>query len=277
MSIQIDPYTVIFSLYGQYVLPRGGEIWIGSLVRALTALDFNPGTVRAIVSRMKHKGLLQNRRMGRHSFYRLTDAGLQQVREGSDRTFGPPNEWDEQWTVVTYSVPEKYRERRETLRRSLTWFRFGALAPGIWISPHPLSSKAKNKWQRLEVWKYLYIFKAEYLQPSDGQILVSHAWPHLPEIGERYQAYVAKYEPVLRRFEAGNLKDEECFATRLRGLFEFVSITLEDPALPLSLLPEDWSRPSAQLIFQELLSALTKPAERFFDMIYGIEQETNGN
>lgn len=272
MSTQIDPYTVIFSVYGQYVLPRGDEVWIGSLIRALAALDFNPGTVRAIISRMKSKGLLQNRRVGRHSFYRLTDVGLQQVRYGEDRTFGPSDdEWDGRWTVVTYLVPEKYREHREILRRSLAWFGFGALAPSIWISPYPLSAEAETKWRRHEVWKYLYIFRAEYLKPGDMQTLVSHAWPHLPEIGGRYRAYAAKYEPILHRFETGDLQDEECFAARLRSLFEFVAINLEDPALPPSLLPEDWPRPSARALFKELLSALTEPAERFFDAICQVE------
>jgi phenylacetic acid degradation operon negative regulatory protein len=60
LGTQVHPHTIIFSLYGQYVLPRGGEIWIGSLIRALAALDFNAGAVRALVSRMQRKGFLQS-------------------------------------------------------------------------------------------------------------------------------------------------------------------------------------------------------------------------
>jgi phenylacetic acid degradation operon negative regulatory protein len=276
LSTKTDPHTIIFSLFGQYVLPRGGKVWIGTLIRALAALDFSPGAVRALVSRMKRKGLMENRRVGRRSFYWLTDSALHQVQEGGSRAFAPSgDDWDECWTVATYSVPEEYRERRETLRRSLTWFRFGALAPSVWISPHPLPSDAENKWRNLGVWRYLDIFRAEYLGSSDMRSMVAHAWPHLPEIEERYRAYIARYGPLLRRFKAGRLDDEESFATRLRSLFEFVAITLRDPDLPPSLLPEDWSRPSAQLLFRELVSALNEPAERFFDAIYHSEEETN--
>lgn len=277
MGTQVHPHIIIFSLYGQYVLPRGGEIWIGSLIRALAALDFSAGAVRALVSRMQRKGFLQSQRVGRRSFYRLTDLGLKNIRWGGDWAFGPPDdEWDGRWMVITYSIPEKHRGRRDALRRSLNWLRFGALAPGTWISPHPLSPEAESKLQSLDVWEYLEVFRAEHLGPSDPRALVTRAWPQLSALGDRYWAYVAEYGPVLRRFEAGILDDEQCFAARLRSLIDFITITLEDPALPSSFLPEDWPRPSAQLLFKELLQALTGPAKRFFDTIYETRGETDG-
>lgn len=273
MRTQAHPLTFVFSLYGQYVLPRGGEIWIGSLIRALAALDFSPGAVRAVVSRMKRRGFLQSRRVGRRSFYRLTDLGLKEVHWGGKRAFvSPADEWDGRWTVITYSIPEKHRDRRDALRRSLNRLGFGALAPGIWTSPRPLPSEARRKWREIDVWEYLEIFRAEHLGPSDPRTLVAHAWPQLPALGDRYWAYLAAYKPILGRFEAGALNDEACFAARLRSLCEFVAITLDDPALPSSLLSKDWPRPSAQSLFEELKRALAGPAERFFDAIY----ETRG-
>jgi len=263
-------------LYGQYVLPRGEEIWIGSLIQALATLDFSAGAVRALVSRMKRKGLLQSRRAGRYSFYRLAELGLKEVHWGGKRAYAPPNdEWDGRWTVAIYSVPEKYRGRRDMLRRSLNWLGFGALAPGAWISPHSLSPETESKLRGLDVWQYVEAFRAEHLGPSDPRDLVPHAWPQLSALGDRYRAYIAEYEPVLHRFEAGVLDDEKCFAAHLRSLIDFVTIALEDPALPLSLLPEDWPCPSAQLLFEELRQALAKPAERFFDAIYETKGETD--
>lgn len=276
MGTQVHPHTFIFSLYGRYVLPRGEEIWVGSLIRALATLDFSAGAVRALVSRMQRKGLLQSRRVGRRSFYRLTDLGLEGVRWGGDRAYTPPDdEWDGRWTVVTYSVPEKHRGRRDALRRSLNWLGFGALAPGTWISPYPLSAEAESKFRGLDVWKYLEVFGAEHLGPSDPCALVAHAWPQLSVLGDRYRAYVTKYESVLRRFEVGILDDEECFAAHWRSLIDFVTITLDDPALPFFLLPEDWPRPSAQSLFEKLWQALAEPAERFFDAIYETKGETD--
>jgi len=276
LGARINSHTIIFSLYGSHVLPRGGEIWIGSLIRAMAALDFSPGAVRALVSRMQRKGFLQSRRLGRRSFYELTDWGLKNVRWGSERAFiSPDDEWDGRWTVVTYSIPERHRKRRDALRAALNSWGFGALVPGIWISPHQFTPRVEKKWRELGVWQYLEIFRAEHLGPSDPSNLVAQVWPQLSEIRDRYSAYIAQYEPILRRFEAGAICDEECFAARLQCLFEFVAITLKDPALPPSLLPQAWPRSSAQRLFQTLLKALAKPANRFFDTIYKTGGETN--
>jgi phenylacetic acid degradation operon negative regulatory protein len=274
MDTQVHPYTIIFSLYGQYVLPRGEEIWIGSLIRALAALDFSPGAVRALISRMQRKGFLQSQRLGRYSFYRLTDRGLKEVHWGGDQAFTPSDdEWDGKWTVVTYSVPEKHREQRDALRSSLKCWGFGALAPGTWISPRPLPPMAERKWRELGMWEYLEVFGAEHLGPSDPCTLVAQAWPQLPVLANRYRAYAARYEPVLDCFEAGIIDDEECFVAQLRSLVDFVAINLEDPDLPSSLLPKDWPHTSAQLLSKKVQQALAEPAERFFDAIY----ETKGD
>jgi phenylacetic acid degradation operon negative regulatory protein len=276
LGARINSHTIIFSLYGSHVLPRGGEIWIGSLIRAMAALDFSAGAVRALVSRMQRKGFLQSRRLGRRSFYRLTDLGLRNVSWGSERALVPPGDrWDGRWTVVAYSIPERRRKRRDALRSALNSWGFGALVPGTWISPHTLTSRVEKKWQELGVWQYLEIFRAEHLGPSDPSKLVAQVWPQLPAIRDRYSTYIARYEPVLRRFETGAICDEECFAVRLQCLFEFVAITLQDPALPPSLLPQGWPRSSAQQLFQALLEALARPANRFFDTIYKTGGEIN--
>lgn len=278
MGTQVNPYTIIFSLYGKYVLPRGDEIWIGSLIRALATLDFSPGAVRTLVSRMQRKGFLQSQRLGRYSFYRLTDLGLKEVCWGGDQAFAPSaGEWDGRWTVVAYSVPEKHREQRDALRSSLKHWGFGALAPGTWLSPRSLPPMAERKWRELGMWEYLEVFRAEHLGPSDPCTLVVQAWPQLPALANHYRTYVAGYGPILGRFKDGTVDDEECFAVQLRSLVDFVAITLEDPALPAALLPEDWPRPSTQLLFEELQQTLTESAGRFFDAIYKTTGETNGS
>jgi phenylacetic acid degradation operon negative regulatory protein len=75
-------------------------------------------------------------------------------------------------------------------------------------------------------------------------------------------------EPLLHRYQTGQLDDEACFAIRLQNLSAFGSIARDDPILPPSLLPEEWPRPQAQSLCGELQRVLTAPAERFFDSIF---------
>ncbi|MDY7077200.1 MAG: PaaX family transcriptional regulator C-terminal domain-containing protein [Chloroflexota bacterium] len=269
MGTHAYPSTIIFALFGQYVLPRGGEIWLGTLVRALASLNLGEAAARSNVLRMKKKGYLQSRRLGRRSFYWLTDMGLNRLNRGGFRfSISPDEEWDGRWTVAVYSIPEERREHRDALRNVLNWWGFGMLAPGTWISTRSLPSEAESKWRELGVWKYLDVFRAECLGPGDQSTVAAKAFPQLSTLADHYRDYIAECESVLRRFEAGLLDDEECFACRLRNISEFVPITLKDPTLPSSLLPDDWPCPTAQLLTQELQQALAEPAERFFDSIY---------
>jgi len=269
LGAQVHPNTAIFALYGQYVLPRGGGIWLGSLIRAMATLNFSEAAVRSAALRMKKKGYLQSRRLGRRSSYWLTDMGLNRLNQGGFRfSISPEEEWDGRWTVVIYSIPEECRERRDALRYVLNWWGFGMLAPGTWISTRSLPSEAKSQWRELSVWKYLDVFRSEYLGPGDLSTVVTRAFPQLSTLADHYRDYIAECESVLRRFEAGLLDDEDCFAGRLRNICEFAPMILKDPTLPPSLLPKDWPRPTAQLLTGELQQALADPAERYFDAIY---------
>ncbi|MEA3439882.1 MAG: PaaX family transcriptional regulator C-terminal domain-containing protein [Chloroflexota bacterium] len=269
MGTQVHPNTAIFALYGQYVLPRGGGIWLGSLIRAMGTLDFSEAAARSSALRMKKKGYLQSQRLGRRSFYWLTDTGLNHLNRGGFRfSISPDDVWDGRWTLVIYSIPEERRESRDALRNMLNWWGFGMLAPGTWISTHSLPSEAENKWRELGIREYLNVFRSEYLSPGDLSTVVARAFPQLSTLADHYRDHIAESESILRRFEADLLKDEECFAYRLRNICEFVPIILRDPSLPSSLLPTAWPRPTAQLLTQELQQTLAEPAERFFEAIY---------
>lgn len=269
MGLYIQPDTIVLALFGQYVLPREGEIWLGDLVRAMATLGLSEAAVRSHVLRMKKKGQLQSRRRGRRSFYWLTDAGMSQLNWSGFRfSVLPHDEWDGMWTVVVYSIPEQQREYRDTLRNVLNWWGFGMLAPGTWISTRPLQPELEGKWKKLGIQQYLDVFRAEYLGPDDLFAMTSRAFPQLSTLADHYREYIARCESVLSRFRAGLLDDEECFASRLRSIVEYVPVVLKDPALPAALLPQDWPRPTANLRAGELQQALAEPAERYFDTIY---------
>jgi DNA-binding transcriptional ArsR family regulator len=153
VDVKINPFALVFSLFGGYVLSRGVDIWTGSLIRALAPLGLSDRTVRTTISRMKHMGYLEGQRVGRHSFYRLTDSGLREVHGARDLAFGPLGApWDGRWVLLTYSIPEDQRELRDSLRESLKAIGFGCLVPGVWISPHPLPAKMEKKWQKSSIW-----------------------------------------------------------------------------------------------------------------------------
>ena len=58
MSAPLNPRDGVFALFGQYVLPRGGEIWLGAMIRAMAAWDISEAAVRTTALRMKKEGFL---------------------------------------------------------------------------------------------------------------------------------------------------------------------------------------------------------------------------
>jgi phenylacetic acid degradation operon negative regulatory protein len=61
--------TLLVTIFGDSVVPHGGEIWLGSLLRLVEPLGINERSVRTSVQRLVGDGLLVTRRHGRRSFY----------------------------------------------------------------------------------------------------------------------------------------------------------------------------------------------------------------
>ena len=105
---------LIFTLYGDYITPRGGEAWIGNIITFMAGVDTSAQAVRSTLSRMTRKGWLNSRREGRHSFYRTTPKTEKLLTEGSRRIYQPRQDpWDGNWYVLHYSIPENQRHLRQ--------------------------------------------------------------------------------------------------------------------------------------------------------------------
>ena len=108
---------IIFVLFGDVVIPRGGQIWASSLLSLLHVLGVSERAARSTLSRMVRKGWLKTRREGRHSLYTLTPKGRRLLTEGGQRIFEPrQREWDGRWHLVVYSLPESKQIGRASCR-----------------------------------------------------------------------------------------------------------------------------------------------------------------
>ena len=81
------PQQVVLTLYGDYILHLGGEIGIDTLIKLLANFGLSEQAVRSAISRMSRNGLLRVRRVGRKSYYSLTDTGRTLLTEGARRIF----------------------------------------------------------------------------------------------------------------------------------------------------------------------------------------------
>ena len=75
-------WSLIVTLYGDAVVPRGGSLWIGSLIDIMALFDIDAGHVRTAISRLSSDGWLSRVKRGRASYYRLSKRGRGRVPRG---------------------------------------------------------------------------------------------------------------------------------------------------------------------------------------------------
>ncbi len=262
----------MLTLYGSYVLPRGGEIGIGSLIKLLSNFNLSELSIRSAVSRMCRSGLLHAKRLNRKSYYSLTSEGHNLLTGGAQRIFQrKESQWDGNWHIVTYSIPERIRQARDRLRLELGWMGFGALGEATWISPNDLSGEVKKLLQSLNIKEYVHIFSAQHQDSTDPKRIVARCWD-LDNIHRRYAEFLTEYRPKLenhlKRLQTGEtIESSECFVERFNLIHEYRKLPFFDPDLPLALLPKNWLRPQAAALFDQYNDLLTKKANEYFDSI----------
>ncbi len=268
----IRPQSAMLTLYGDYVLDRGEEIGIGSLINLFGNFGLSEQAVRSAVSRMCQAEILKSRSNGRKSYYSLTERGHSLLSTGAQRIFiRKDTTWDGTWNIVTYSIPEEERKIRDTLRRELNWMGYGTLAGATMISPYDLTDEVMKLAEDLDVTERIQIFQAKQQGLGDAKKVVSICWD-LEKIHEMYASFMEEYEPRyedwLERLNSGEtIEPGEYFVERFALIHEYRKLPFYDPDLPDELLPEDWLRPAAAGLFQKFHDLLDERATEYFNSV----------
>lgn len=260
---------LLITLYGDYIRHRGGEAWVGTLIRLLGCLGASPQAVRSSTSRLARHGWLARRREGRHSFYAITPKMTALLAEGGQRIYDPPGGgWDNCWYIVDYVVGEAQREQRNRLRRKLLWLGFGQLSSGTWIAPRDLRPEVTRLIQELGLDAHVAHFRAELLDYPDPAGLASRCWD-LKGLNSAYRRFLNKYGPQYEsaRHADGKsgLSPRECFIKRFWLVHEFRRFPYRDPYLPPHMLPRDWLGQEAVELFNAYQSLLAERANHYVD------------
>jgi phenylacetic acid degradation operon negative regulatory protein len=256
---------VVFTLFGEYIVPLGGTAWTTGLLQLMKLLGVTERAARSTLSRMKQRGWVGSARAGRYSRYALTPHGRRVVEEGGIRIFEPRRTtWDERWHMVVYSIPEQKRQLRGRLRQRLGWLGFGYLAPGTWISPNDRAEDVQADLQDLGASDYAQYFSRMRLHFISPQEIVNRCWD-LTALNQDYRRFLANYETGYREVakRASTLDPAESFVRRFWLTIEYLQFPRRDPNLPPALQPEGWLGTQASQMFQDYHDLLKEPSDRF--------------
>jgi phenylacetic acid degradation operon negative regulatory protein len=242
----VSARSLLTTMLGEYVLPKGTPVWTSALVDALAMFGVEEKSARQSLARIAAEGWLVSERMGRRVRWALTPPGRRLLTEGAQRIYdfgSSERPWDGTWLVVLVSVPEAKRDLRHRVRTRLTWAGFGSPEPGVWITPH-----ADREAEALGVLKELGLaddamsFSATYGAVGSEAAMVARAWD-LSEVEDRYEAFIDEFTGLRPADGAAVLHAQTMLVHEWRR-FPFL-----DPRLPSKLLPANWSGTKAAELF----------------------------
>lgn len=275
---RIQAGSLIISIFGDAVRPRGGRIWLGSLINLLEPLQINERLVRTAIFRLAKEGWLRTETVGRRADYLLTPAGQRRFEEASRHIYAASTPlWDRRWRLIL-TVGTLTTKQRDSLRSALFWQGFGAIGNDCFVHP---STDLITAFDALmadgmsDLLKHLMPMLAAdagfSLSASDAD-MVRRAWD-LEQLGAAYEEFTKSYSPMidlLRHGESSHMSDQHAFLLRTLLIHDYRRLLLRDPELPDALLPANWPGQQARALCQELYRRLLSPSERHLDAVMSL-------
>lgn len=246
-------WSIIITIYGDAIAPRGGCVWLGTLLAFFKALDISDGVVRTAMSRLASDGWLERSRVGRNSFYRLAAKGGETFRLATEHIYRQrPPRWrgEFDWLLLDNSG------ERERVRADMLEAGFGAPAPGQWIAPAganipPIAANALK--MRVSG------------DAAANRALAARSWP-LAETAAAYRRFLIAFEPLRLSLAAGaRFSDLDALVARVLLIHNYRRIVLRDPILPAEILPEDWPGADARALCADVYGRILPGSERWLD------------
>ncbi len=233
--------SLIVTIWGDAVIPRGGSLWLGTLQAILDRFGCNEGQVRTAMSRLTEEGWLTRNRQGRLSFYRLGPRGQSEFEAAARRIYHPAQaNWDGQFRLVLSAGPED----RDRLARQ----GFAPFAPAILIGTTgtadtlPASAEVLNATPR---------------SAAEARAIASRSWP-LEAIAQGYQRFLHAFAALEQQPDPPG---EDALPLRLLLVHEWRRVVLRDPRLPAALLPGNWPGTEARALAARLYHRLLPASE----------------
>ncbi|HEE5426558.1 phenylacetic acid degradation operon negative regulatory protein PaaX [Acinetobacter baumannii] len=261
--------SLISTIFGDSVLHRGGNISLASLIQLLELFGFNDRAVRTSVFRLVKNDWLCSDKIGRASFYRITDSSRSTYLQAEQRIYNDQmKEWDHYWDLILMSSLDT--ENKALLKKELEWLGFANISTNLMAYPGCNRIELQRLLVDLNMSEQVVVFKAETLQLFNNSVdtigrMLRTNWP-IDELRQRYLQFLDIFREigVLLMQENEQLEPVQAFQIRTLLIHYYRRILLKDPALPLELLPTDWPAISARTLSMNIYKKVFEPADEYF-------------
>jgi phenylacetic acid degradation operon negative regulatory protein len=258
----VRAWSLIITLYGDAIVPRGGSLWLGSLSEIMALFRIDAGHVRTAMSRLTADGWLTREKTGRNSYYRLSrreQGGFITATQRIYFTHTPHFDGRLRLALLGPGIDD-----RSAVRPMLEGAGFAALSPTAYVAfADPALSLPETEG--------LFLVHAD---PADDMHALADAAWKLGPLAASYRAFIARFTSLDSALAAGKAATgADALVARTLLIHEFRRIVLRDPGLPPGLLPDDWPGAAARALTARLYRKLVTESEAFLD---SAAQDQNG-
>lgn len=250
----VRAWSLIITVYGDAIVPRGGSLWLGSLTGIMALFRIDSGHVRTAMSRLTSDGWLKREKAGRNSYYRLTKHAEGSFNAATQRiyfTHAPRFDGRLRLALLGPGVDD-----RSKARPALEQAGFAALTATTYVAfadPSPPLPPIEG----------LFLVHAD--AADDMHALAAAAWK-LDTLDAAYRAFIKRFTPLERALAKDTRVDAaEALAARVLLIHDFRRVVLRDPGLPAALLPPDWPGAAARQLAARLYRRLVADSEKYLD------------
>lgn len=244
--------SLIVTVFGDAVVPRGGGLSLSSLHEIMRAFRISDTLVRTALSRLVSDGWFERWKVGRNSYYRLTPQGQEAFAQATQRIYAePPQEWRGSFDLLLLDNGQD----RSALRTGLTGIGYGVLGPDLLIAATASSNQTEGALR----------LSAAPADLATARRLAERAWP-LESIEGRYRRFIDTYAETLAALEGGaRFGSLDALLVRILLIHDYRRAVLKDPLLPQELLPDPWAGAAARGLCGTIYKTLLPAAEGWID------------
>lgn len=266
-SLRIVPRNLIHTIYGDMLFPHHRPIWLGSLVAMTEPFGIPEFLSRTTTLRMAKIGWLDSTRIGRLSYYAVSDTFVRSTIEYYNRVYNPPDEeWSGTWSLLLTSAASLSPKAYTALRRTLLWRGVGQIAPHVFISAATSLDSIRSLLAEHGIADKVQVLEATAKAPSSPEVMraiVANSWD-IKAIEKDYETFLARFRPIWAHLQkGGDTAPEQAYMIRALLMNEHRRLALRDPRLPREFLPAVWAGNQAFALTRNLYQVVLEPSERY--------------
>jgi len=261
--------SLITTVLGDALVPHGGEVWLGSLIKALEPFGLNPRLTRTAVFRLTQDNWLSANPIGRRSYYQVTDFGQRHFTQAFKLVYAHQSPaWDGTWTLVL--LGQLNNDERKQLKQGLQWLGYGQACPQTMLHPTAQHKDLDSLLGELQLAnKVLVLDQAVPANPLATSVIeqVRSYWD-FSALSRSYEEFIAQFEPLLADVEQQPLSPEHAFMARTLLIHDYRRILLRDPLLPDELVGPNWPGHTARQLAAQLYQQLWQAGEDYINQAF---------